>query len=33
MKVKRIFKQQDGVDCNRLKFKGKILVMEKGSAH
>ena len=26
MKAKRIFKQQDGIDCNRLKFKGKILV-------
>ena len=26
MKAKRIFKHQDGIDCNRLKFKGKILV-------
>lgn len=33
MKAERIFKQQDGVDCTRLKFKGKILVMKKGSAH
>lgn len=33
MKEKRIFKQQDGTDCNRLKFKGKILVMKKGSAY
>ena len=33
MKAKRIFKQQYGTDCNRLKFKGKILVMKKGSAH
>lgn len=33
MKAERIFKQQDGVDCNRLKFKDKILVMKKGSAH
>lgn len=33
MKAKRIFKQQDGTDCNRLKFEGKILVMKKGSAY
>ena len=33
MKAKRISKQQDGIDCNRLKYKGKILVMKKGSAY
>lgn len=33
MKAKSIFMQRDGSDCNRLKFKGKILEMKKGSAY